>query len=81
MREIPDPPQADGVVPVTVLTIGWLVAFLVLLPLRSRLAAHGAEWWVWACLVGFLLGLLGRWFVVRRRDAYRRAGVSASGQS
>lgn len=81
MREIPEPPQADGVLPVTVITGGWLVAFLVLLPLRSRLEAHGTGWWLWTCLAGFGLGVLGRWFLVRRRDAYRRAGVSASGQS
>jgi Mg2+ and Co2+ transporter CorA len=73
--------MADGVLPVTVGTALWGVAFLVLLPLHGRLSDSGRGWWLWVCLAGFGLGLLGTWWVRRRREAYRRAGRSASGQS
>lgn len=81
LREVPEPPQADAVVPVTVGTLLWGLAFLVLLPFRDRLAESGDDWWLWVALVGFLLGVLGTWWVRRRRAIYERAGKSAAGQS
>ena len=74
LREPPEPPQADAVVPVTVGTALWAVAFLVLLAFRDQLAEGGNSWWLAVCATGFALGLLGIWYVRRRREAYRRAG-------
>ena len=65
--------QSDAVVPVTAGTALWAVAFLALLPFRTRLQAAGDDWWIWVCLTGFGLGVLGSLWVRRRRDAYRRA--------
>ena len=76
LREPPEPPQADAVVPVTVGTVLWAVAFLVLLAFRGQLADAGRTWWLAVCATGFALGLLGIWYVRRRREAYRRAGRS-----
>jgi LPXTG-motif cell wall-anchored protein len=81
LRQVPEPPQADAVLPVTIGTVLWGLAFLVLLPFRSRLAESGDDWWLWVALVGFLLGVLGTWWVRRRRALYERAGRSAAGQS
>ena len=78
LREPPEPPQADAVVPVTVGTALWAVAFLGLLVFRNQLADAGNSWWLAVCATGFALGLLGIWYVRRRRDAYRRAGRSLS---
>jgi len=78
-RQVPEPPQADAVLPVTVGTVLWGVALLVLLPLRSRLAESGEDWWVAVAAVGFGLGVLGTWWVRRRRARYLAAGRSASG--
>jgi ABC-type nickel/cobalt efflux system permease component RcnA len=60
------------VLPVTVGTVLWAVALVVLLPFRSRLRADGTDWWIWVCVTGVLLGLAGSWWVRRRRAAYRR---------
>lgn len=64
------PVDVDGVGAVLYGTVAWTVALVVCLLLRDRLAADGHTWWTWVCLAGALLGLLGLWFVRRRRDAY-----------
>ncbi len=68
------PLDEDGVLAVTLGTVAWLVAFVVLfLFFRDDLQAHGTQWWLTVCLVGAGLGVAGRWYTVRRREAYRRA--------
>jgi len=49
----------------------WFAAFLVLLPFRGRLADGGHEVWLWTCLAGWLLGLLGLALSLRARAAGR----------
>ena len=54
------PVDADGVAAVALGTAAWAVAGLVLvLFFRPELAADGNSWWLWVCLVGFGLGLIG----------------------
>lgn len=67
-----EPYDVDGVATVALGTLAWAVAFLVLLSLRDRLAAAGASWWLWTCLVGTVLGALGVLLCRRRRDAARQ---------
>ncbi len=64
------PVDVDGVGAVLYGTVAWAVALVACLLLRDRLAAEGLAWWTWVCVAGTLLGLLGLWFVRRRRDAY-----------
>jgi hypothetical protein len=67
------PVDADGVSAVALGTVGWAIAFVVLVVFfRSDLAAADASWWIWVCLVGMGLGLVGLWYVTRRREVYRR---------
>ena len=59
------------------LTIGWAIAFAVVLTVRHSLPAD-ARWWVWTCGFGLLMGLFGLWYVPflkrhRARLAARRA--------
>jgi uncharacterized protein DUF2530 len=61
-----DPLDVDGTRTVAVGSGMFLVAFLVLLPFYDRLEAAGKAWWVWTCLAGFGLGVLG-WGYCRRR--------------
>lgn len=69
------PLQHDGLVPIAVLTAAWALAAVVLLVLRADLANTDQTWWIWTCVAGFGLGLLGYAFSRRRRDALRaRAG-------
>lgn len=68
----PRPLDVDGVRSVTVGTVLWVVALLALLPFRSRLEEAGNGWWLWTCLAGAGLGLLGIEYTRRRRDAIAR---------
>ena len=71
------PVDADGVTAVAIGTVLWAVAGLVLLLFfRAPLAEADASWWLWVCAVGAGLGLLGLWYVVRRRNVYRAAAQS-----
>ncbi len=70
-----EPVDVDGVRTVEVGTAAWLVAFLALLPFYGRLQESGNQWWLWTCLSGFGLGLLGLEFCRRRRKAREAAGV------
>jgi len=53
------PLDVDGVRTVEVGTGIWLLAFLALLPFYGRLEETGRTWWLWTCLAGFGLGLIG----------------------
>ena len=72
-RDSQEAEGSDAVVPVTVGTVLWAVALVALLPFRTRLQAAGNDWWIWVCVTGVVLGVLGSLWVRRRRDAYRRA--------
>lgn len=52
-------------------TLAWAVAGLALLPFHNWLANHHHTNWLWICLAGVLLGIVGL-VVMIRRDARRR---------
>jgi hypothetical protein len=79
--EATTPLDVDGVAAVAIGTVVWGVLLVACLLLRDPLAAAGRGWWWGVCLAGFLLGIPGLWFVRRRRDAYRRARVTALGST
>jgi hypothetical protein len=73
-----DPPEikpvdVDGVRTVAIITVLWALAFVVLAFFRSDLDDAGRGWWIWACLAGVGLGLLGLEYCRKRRDAIARA--------
>jgi hypothetical protein len=65
-----EPLDVDGVRTVAVGTALWLVAFVLLLPFYGRLEEAGRLFWLWTCVAGFGLGLIG-WDHCRRRRARR----------
>lgn len=65
------PLEHDGLVPIAMLTAAWAIAAVVLFVLRADLANTDQTWWIWTCVAGFGLGLLGYTFSRRRRDALR----------
>ena len=71
--------DVDGVGAVMVGTALWTIALVVTVALRSQLEQAGNDWWVWVCLSGTVLGLMGLPYVVRRRAAYRLEASSGSG--
>ena len=45
----------------------WVVALVLLATVfLDDLRRHDATWWLWACVVGIVLGLYGLRFVLRR---------------
>jgi hypothetical protein len=67
------PVDADGVRTVAIGTVLWAVAFVVLAVYRHDLDEQGLGWWLWTCLAGVGLGLLGLEYTRKRRDAIARA--------
>lgn len=68
-----EPLDLDGVRTMLVGTLAWLVGLVALLPFRDRLEAAGQGWWIWVCVAGFGLGLVG-WDHCRRRRRQRAEG-------
>lgn len=70
----PDPPplQTDDVATVTVGTVGWAVALVVLLALRLSGVDGIRDWWLLMCLSGAVLGVLGVRYCQRRQRAIAR---------
>jgi len=62
-------------------TVAWAVLGLVLLPLHGWLSRHGHTNWLWTCLAGVLLGLVGTAFMIRHDAirARRRAAAAGAG--
>jgi Protein of unknown function (DUF2530) len=71
-----DPLDVDGTRTVAVGSVLFLVAFVLLLPFYGRLEDAGRTWWLWTCLAGFGLGVIG-WDYCRRRRNRRQAREGA----
>lgn len=52
---------------VTVGTTLWFAAFVALLPCYGWLGRHDHRVWLWTCLAGWLLGLLGSAIMIKHR--------------
>lgn len=72
------PLDVDGVRTVSVGTLIWALTFLALLPFADDLRRAGAEWWLWVCLTGVGLGLIGLTYCMIRRSGLRRAAAEAA---
>ena len=68
---VPPPVQINARRIVTAGTAMWFIAFVVLLPFWSRLGRHDHRIWLWTCLAGGLLGLLGLAVLARHRGMGR----------
>lgn len=71
------PVDVDGVRTVAIVTVGWGIAFVVLALRQGQLNDAGRGWWLWTCLAGVGLGLLGLEYCRRRRDAIAQAALEA----
>ena len=67
----------DAVRTVRVGTALWVLALIILLPFKQQLADAGNTWWLWTCVAGTVLGLMGVVHTTRRRA--RRAGSLPKG--
>jgi uncharacterized protein DUF2530 len=66
------PLDVTGTRTITVGVVIWAIAFVALLPFYDTLRDHGNLWWLWTCLAGFGLGLLGREYCRRREQRLRQ---------
>jgi hypothetical protein len=66
----PPPVQMNSRRVVVIGTSLWFVAFVVLLPFYGSLGRHGHRIWLWTCLAGWVLGIIG-WVIISR---HRREG-------
>jgi len=73
------PLDVDGTRTVAVGSGLFLLAFLVLLPFHDRLHDAGRGWWLWTCLTGFGVGVVGWEYCRRRRNARQRRESSPRG--
>ncbi|MFJ7043884.1 DUF2530 domain-containing protein [Streptomyces sp. NPDC101112] len=85
-HEAPEPLEGPVVPTIIGGTILWFVLFVVQLPFYGWYEDHGHTWWVWTCLAGAGLGLIGIWYVKKRdtaikRDAARQAETDARAAS
>jgi hypothetical protein len=69
-RKRPTAVQTDPRPIVVVGTALFFIGFVVLLPFYSWLGTHHHRVWLWTCLAGWLLGLVG-WTLMRK---HRREG-------
>ncbi len=76
LRAAPAPLEGPVVGTITGGTVIWFVLFLAQLPFYGWYADHGHAWFVWTCLAGGGLGLLGVWYV-RKRDAAIKRDAAA----
>jgi hypothetical protein len=72
-RELVQPPavQIDSRRIIAIGTAIYFVAFVVLLPFYSWLGRHDHRIWLWTCLAGTVLGLLGYSIIRRHHDEGR----------
>ena len=63
--------DADGIVPVTIGTVLWIIVLTVLVIMRDSLAIDGRSWWIGAAAVGVASGALGLVFLRWRRGRRR----------
>jgi len=61
------PLDVTGTRTIAVGALLWLVAGLALLPFYSALEDSGRSWWLWTCVAGIGLGLIGVEYCRRRR--------------
>ncbi|MHA6695593.1 DUF2530 domain-containing protein [Homoserinimonas sp. A520] len=65
-RPDPVPPKTDDRKPILIGIGLWLVALVAVL-LLGPLLAPADRWWVWACVAGLVLGVIGLIYIHRRR--------------
>jgi hypothetical protein len=69
------PLDVDAVRTVQIGTGLWAVALVATLVARDTLADQGRTWWIWTCVAGVVLGIMGLVVTTRRR---RRIEASRS---
>ena len=67
----PPPMRVNARRVVAVGTALWFIGFVALLPFYGWLGDHGHRIWLWTCLAGWILGLIGLAIMSRHRKVGR----------
>ena len=67
------PLDVDGVKTFKIGTAAFVIALIVCLALNQGLTEHGQQWWIWTCVTGIVIGLLGIVYTTRRSKVYAEA--------
>jgi hypothetical protein len=68
---VPPPARLNTRRIIIVGTVVWFLGFVGLQPWYGWLGDHGHRVWLWTCLAGWVLGLMGLVLMVRHRRAGR----------
>jgi hypothetical protein len=79
-HEAPEPLEGPVVATITGGTILWFVLFLVQVPFYGWFDDRDLTWWVWTCLAGAGLGLIGIWYVRKRDAAIKRHAAAQAAE-
>ncbi|MER6097788.1 DUF2530 domain-containing protein [Streptomyces sp. NPDC001728] len=80
-HEAPEPLEGPVVATITGGTILWFVLFLVQVPFYGWFDDRDLTWWVWTCLAGAGLGLIGIWYVRGRDAAIKRHAAAGAAEA
>ncbi len=69
--EAPQPMQVDSGRIVLIGTGLWLIALIALLPFWDWLGRHDHRIWLWTCVAGVVLGVIGSLLVRKHRSEGR----------
>ena len=72
------PLEVNGITAVTVGTVIWSVATLIMVLMRNQLEASGRDNWIAIGVAGIILGLLGMRYTKRRAARIEQAKESTS---
>ena len=68
----PPPLEANDQLVTAVITVGWVIALVVLLAVRTDIPPAD-RWWIWTCATGVGLGIFGLLYVPRLKRSRERA--------
>jgi hypothetical protein len=68
----PEPLEANDQLVTAAITVGWAIALIVLLAIRTDIPARD-RWWIWTCVAGFGIGVFGLLYVPRLKRSRERA--------
>lgn len=70
------PLDVDGVKTTKICTTAFAIALILCLIFNQKLAEHDTGWWIWTCVTGVILGILGVTYTSRRAKVYAEARES-----
>lgn len=75
------PLDVDGVKTFKLGTATFIVALILCLIFHQQLAEHGQQWWIWTCVTGIVIGIIGSGYTSRRAKVYAEDRASREAET